>query len=73
MQPQILLKLVALILLQCFTTTLLFAQTPASSTQPDNSAVNFPEASAYSNANLTYQIIDAPNNTYVTTCMPKED
>ena len=27
-------------------------------------AAQFPEASAYANANLTYNIIDAPNNTF---------
>ncbi|MBK9730999.1 MAG: DUF4907 domain-containing protein [Chitinophagaceae bacterium] len=64
MQPQILLKLVVVIFLQHLTTNLLFAQTPASPTQPNNSVANFPEASAYTNSNLTYIIIDAPNSTF---------
>jgi len=32
--------------------------------QPENNAAKFPEASAYTNAELTYNIIDAPNHTY---------
>jgi hypothetical protein len=56
-------KLASLFLLQCFTVTLLFAQAPAAA-QPDNRTAQFPTSSAYANSNLTYKIIDAPNNTY---------
>jgi hypothetical protein len=54
-------KIIALILFQCFTTTMLFAQAPA---QPDSNARKFPEAGAYANTKLTYKIIDAPNRTF---------
>ncbi len=64
MKPQTTIKLAALLLFQFITITMLFAQAPLKQTQPENSDVQFPEASAYTNANLTYNIIDAPNNTY---------
>ena len=57
-------KLTALFLFQFFSITLLFAQAPLNSAQPENSAVQFPEATAYANADLSYNIIDAPNNTF---------
>ncbi len=48
-----------------------FAQAPSTPMQPDNSAdqsrisrEQFPAASAYTNTNLTYKIIDAPNSTF---------
>jgi hypothetical protein len=64
MKTQTPMKLAALIIFQFITITMLFAQAPLKQTQPENSDVHFPEASAYTNANLTYNIIDAPNNTY---------
>jgi hypothetical protein len=57
-------KVATLILFQCLTVTILFAQTPSAPTQPDSSAAKFPQASAYANTNLTYKIIDAPNHTF---------
>jgi hypothetical protein len=54
----------ALFLFQFFSITLLFAQAPLNSAQPENSAAQFPEASTYANADLSYNIIDAPNNTF---------
>jgi hypothetical protein len=61
MKLQTPMKMIALILFQCFTTTMLFAQTPERS---DSSVAKFPEAGAYANAKLTYKIIDAPNHTF---------
>ena len=61
MKLQTPIKLIALIFFQCFTTAMLFAQTPA---QPDSTVAKFPEAGAYANATLTYKIIDAPNHTF---------
>lgn len=54
-------KFIALIFFQCITIAILFAQTPAAQ---DKSATQFPTSSAYTNTNLTYKIIDAPNNTF---------
>lgn len=64
MKTQTRMKLAALIIFQCTTLTMLFAQAPATSAQTNNNAAKFPEASAYANTNLTYKIIDAPNNTF---------
>ena len=50
-----------LILIQCFITTMLFAQEPG---QPDSNTAKFSEASAYANTKLSYKIIDAPNHTF---------
>ena len=50
-----------LIPFQWLAVTVLSAQTP---TQADSSTVKFPEAGAYSNVKLTYEIIDAPHHTY---------
>ena len=66
-------KFITIILAQFFCATFLFAQTPTTPTtpltpatpaQPDNATVKFPEASQYANTNLSYTIIDAPNNTF---------
>ncbi len=43
---------------------MLFAQTPSVPAPPDSSAKQFPEASAYANAKLTYEVIAAPKHTY---------
>ena len=48
-------KNVMLIFFQWLAVTVLSAQTP---TQADSSTVKFPEAGAYSNVKLTYEIID---------------
>jgi hypothetical protein len=61
MKLQTPMKMIVLILFQCFIATMLFAQTPA---QPDSTAAKFPEAGAYANTKLTYKIIDAPNHTF---------
>jgi len=53
-------KNIMLIFFQCFTVTMLSAQTPASA----DSSAKFPDAGAYANTILTYKIIDAPNNTF---------
>lgn len=57
-------KVTVLLLFQFFSITLLFAQAPLNSAQPDNGTAQFPAASTYVNANLSYSIIDAPNNTF---------
>src|SRR5438093_13144845 len=64
MKTQTKIKLAALILIQCLTITMLFAQAPLTRTQPDSSAAKFLETSCYTNAKPTYKIIDAPNNTF---------
>ncbi len=64
MKTQTLRKLAVLFFIYGITITLLFAQAPSGLVQPDNSAAQFPEASAYSNANLTCKIIDAANKTF---------
>jgi hypothetical protein len=61
MKLQTPMKIIALILFQCFTATMLFAQAPA---QPDINSAKFPEAGAYANTKLTYKIIDATNHTF---------
>lgn len=58
------LNLIMLFLFQFITITLLFAQAPLKETTPDNNPTQFPEASAYANADLTYNIIDTPNSTF---------
>lgn len=57
---------ISLLLTFLLFTVIANAQTvPASPTQPSNeNAADFPKASAFANSNLTYKIIDAPNNTY---------
>ncbi|MBA2421752.1 MAG: DUF4907 domain-containing protein [Chitinophagales bacterium] len=57
-------KLAILFLLHCISVTMLCAQPPLKSMPLDNSAAQFPEASAYADADLTYKIIDAANNTF---------
>jgi hypothetical protein len=57
-------RVTVLFLFQFFSITLLFAQAPLKSAEPDKGAPQFPEASAYANADLTCNIIDAPNNTF---------
>ena len=57
-------RVIALFLFQFFSITLLFAQAPLNSAQPDKNAVQFPEANTYANADLSYNIIDAPNNSF---------
>jgi hypothetical protein len=57
-------KFAALILSCCMSSTMLFAQAPSVSAQPDNSAAKFPAASAYANTKLTHKIIAAPKHTY---------
>jgi hypothetical protein len=57
-------KLVALIVSCSMSMTMLFAQAPSPRTQPDTSAAQFPEASAYANSKLTYKVIGAPKQTY---------
>ena len=52
----------ALILFCCM--SMLFAQAPSAPAQSDGSAAKFPEASAYANTKLTYNIIHAPQHTY---------
>ncbi|MEO5674559.1 MAG: DUF4907 domain-containing protein [Chitinophagales bacterium] len=64
MKSHLRMKLAALFLFQCITITMLFAQTPSTPTQADNSATQFPVAGANANTNLTYKIIDAPNGTF---------
>lgn len=60
------LKLATVIVSSCMSMsmTMLFAETPSVSAQPNNSAAKFPAASAYANTKLTYKIIDAPKQTY---------
>jgi hypothetical protein len=58
------LKLAALIVSCCTSSTTLFAQAPSAPAQKDSSAVKFPDTSAYANTKLTYKIIDAPKHTY---------
>jgi len=57
-------KLAALVLFQCLTITMLFAQSQSTPMQVDSSAAKFPEVNAYANTKLTYKIIDAPNHTF---------
>lgn len=64
MKRLLLFKMVTLIFILCSLIPTLFAQTPATPSQPKNEAVKFPEANEYANTNLTYNIIDAPNNTF---------
>ena len=54
-------KIIVLMLFQCLTTAVLYAQAP---TQPDSNGAKFPEAGAYANTKLTCKIIDAPNHTF---------
>lgn len=64
------LKSLTILVLQFVCAVTLYAQTPVppatppAPVQPDNTTVKFPEASQYANTNLTYNIIDAPNNTF---------
>jgi len=57
-------SLAALILFCCMSSSMLFAQAPFAPTQPHSSAAKFPAASAYTSTKLTYEIIDAPKQTY---------
>lgn len=57
-------RLAAIFLFQFMTITVLFAQAPLNQTQHDRNITQFPEASAYANSDLSYNIIDAPNNTF---------
>ena len=52
------------LLVSCTSITMLFAQVPSASAQPDSSAAKFPAASAYANTKLTYKVINAPKQTY---------
>ena len=58
------LKLAALILSCCMSSTMLFAQAPSAPAQPDGTTAKFPKESAYANTKLTYKIIDMPKHTY---------
>lgn len=64
MKQQTPIKLVMLLLMQCLTVGVLSAQAPSIVEQTDKNPPQFPDGSAYVNSNLTYNIIDAPNNTF---------
>lgn len=50
--------------MQCLTIGVLCAQAPSTVEQTDKNPTQFPDGSAYVNSNLTYNIIEAPNNTF---------
>jgi len=54
----------ALIIFCCMSSTMLFAQAPSATAQPDSSAAKFPAANVYADTKLTYKVIDAPKHTY---------
>lgn len=64
MKQQTPIKLVMLLLMQCLTVGVLSAQAPSIVEQTDKNPTQSPDGSAYVNSNLTYNIIDAPNNTF---------
>lgn len=64
MKAQTQISFAVLFLFLCMTITMLPAQSPSASAQTDNRTTKFPDGSAYVNSNLTYNIIEAPNNTF---------
>ncbi|MEO6167062.1 MAG: hypothetical protein ABIO46_07610, partial [Chitinophagales bacterium] len=60
-------KTITTIFFQLFFFACVYAQTPqapVNPVQPGSDEVKFPDAKEYANTNLTYNIIDAPNNTF---------